>query len=90
MPLADGPRGGFQPPVRRVLRVFLRAFRSIHFAGGFLLHGVCERSVLECQTVRDGADGLWAHHGWSIIKGVVPEVRGLFSDGLSQPRGQSS
>jgi hypothetical protein len=28
-PLADGPRGGFQPTVRRVLRVFLRAFRSI-------------------------------------------------------------
>jgi hypothetical protein len=46
-PLADGPRGGFQPAVLRVLRVFLRAFRSIHFAGGFLLHGVCRRSVIE-------------------------------------------
>jgi hypothetical protein len=38
--LADGPRGGYQPAVRRVLRVFLRAFRSIHFVSGFLLHGV--------------------------------------------------
>jgi hypothetical protein len=32
MPLVDGPRGGFQPAVRRVLREFFRAFRSILFA----------------------------------------------------------
>jgi hypothetical protein len=66
-PLADGPRGGFQPAVRRVLRVFLRAFRSILFAGGFLLHEVRGQSVLECQTVRVGADGPRAHRGRSVI-----------------------
>jgi hypothetical protein len=68
----------------------LRAFRSIHFAGGFLLHGVRRQSVLECQTVRDGADGPQAHRGRSIIEGAVLEVRGLFSDGPSQPHRQSA
>jgi hypothetical protein len=76
------------PSVLRVLREFLRVFRSIHFVGGFLLHGVCRRSVRECETVRDGADGLRAHRGQSVIEGAVLEVRGLFSDGPSQPRGQ--
>jgi hypothetical protein len=89
-PLADGPQGGFQPAVRLVRHVFLRAFRSIHFAGGFLLHEVRGWSVLECRMVRDGADGPRAHHGWSVIEGAVLEVRGLFSDGPSQPRGQSA
>jgi hypothetical protein len=42
------------PSVLRVLRDFLHAFRSIHFVGGFLLHEVCEWSVLECGTVDDG------------------------------------
>jgi hypothetical protein len=70
--------------------MFLRAFHSILFAGGFLLHEVHGRSVLECQTVRDGADGPRAHCGLSVIKGVVLEVRGLFSDGPSQPRGRSA
>jgi hypothetical protein len=83
-PLADGPRGGFQLAVRCVVCVFLRAFRSIHFVGGFLLHGVRGRSVLECRTVRDGADGLRAYRGRSVIEGAVLEVWGLFSDGLSQ------
>jgi hypothetical protein len=81
MPLADGSRGGFQPAVRRVLREFLCVFRSIHFVGGFLLHEVRERSVLECQTVRDGADGPRVLRGQSVIDGAVLEVRGLFSDG---------
>jgi hypothetical protein len=89
-PLVDGPQGGFQPAVRRLLREFLRAFRSIHFVGGFLLHEVRRRSVLECWTVRDGADSLWAHHGRSVIEGGVLEVRGLFSDGPPQVRGQST
>jgi hypothetical protein len=89
-PLADGPRGGFQPTVCRVLRVFLRAFRLIHFAGGFLLHGVRGRSVLKCQTVRDGADGPRAYRGRSVIEGAVLEVQGLFSDSPSQPCGQSA
>jgi hypothetical protein len=89
-PPADGPRGGFQLAVRRVLCVFLRAFRSILFVGGFLLHEVRGRSVVECRTVRVGADGPRAHRGRSVIEGAVPEVRGLFSDGPSQPRGQSA
>jgi hypothetical protein len=89
-PLADGPRGGFHPAVRHVLHVFLRAFRSIHFVGGFLSHGVRERSVLECRTVHDGVDGPRAHRGRSVIEGAVLEVRGLFSDGPLQPRGLSA
>jgi hypothetical protein len=76
-PLADGPRGSFQPAVRRVLRVFLCAFRSILFAGGFLLLEVHGRSVLECRTVRVGADGPRAHRGRSVIEGAVLEVRGV-------------
>jgi hypothetical protein len=39
------------PSVLRVLHEFLRAFHSIHFVGGFLLHGVRGRSVLEYRTV---------------------------------------
>jgi hypothetical protein len=89
-PLADGPRGGFQPAVRRVLRVFLRAFHSILFVGGFLLHEVRGRFVLECRMVRVRADGPRAHHGRSVIEGAILEVRGLFSNGPSQPRGQSA
>jgi hypothetical protein len=89
-PLADGPRGGFQPAVRHVLRMFLRTFRSVLFAGGFLLHGVRGWSVLECRTVRDRADSLRAHRGRSVVEGAVLEVRGLFSDGPSQPRKQSA
>jgi hypothetical protein len=73
-PLADGLRGGFQPAVRRVLCVFLRAFRSILFVGGFLLHEVRRRSVLECRTVRIVADGPRAHRGRSVIEGAVLEV----------------
>jgi hypothetical protein len=82
-PLADGPRGGFQLAVRRVLRVFLCAFRWIPFAGGFLLHEVRGRSVLECQTVHVGVDGPRGHHGQSVIEAAVLEVRGLFSNGPS-------
>jgi hypothetical protein len=81
VPLADGPRGGFQPAVRRVLRVFLCALSLIHFAGGFLLHGVRGRSVLECWTVHDKVDDPRAHRGRSVTEGAVLEVRGLFSDG---------
>jgi hypothetical protein len=86
----EGPRGGFQPAVHRVLRVFLRAFRSILFVSGFLLHEVRRRSVLECRTVRVGADGPWAHRRRPVIEGAVLEVSGLFSDGPLQPRGQSA
>jgi hypothetical protein len=79
-PLADGPRGGFHPAVRRVLSMFLCAFRSILFVGGFLLHEVRARTILECRTVRVGADGPRAHRGRSVTEGAVQEVRGLFSD----------
>jgi hypothetical protein len=72
---------------------FVSSYVSIirsFFVSGFLLHEVRERSVLECQTVRDGADGPWVHRRRSIIEGAVLEVRGLFSDSPSQPRVQSA
>jgi hypothetical protein len=52
-----------------------------------LLHEVRGRSVLEWWTVRVGADGPRADRGRSVIKSVVVEVRELFLDGSSQPRG---
>jgi hypothetical protein len=76
-----------RPSVLRIFCEFLRVFHLIHFVGGFLLHEVCGRSVLECRTVRDGADGPRAHRRQSVIESVVLEVRGLFSDGPPQPRG---
>jgi hypothetical protein len=45
-----------------------------------MLHEVRGQSVLECWTVRDGADSPRVHRGQSVIEGVVLEVRGLFSD----------
>jgi hypothetical protein len=68
------------PSVLRVRREFLRVFRSIHFVGGFLVHEVRERSVLECRSVRVRADGPRVLRGWSVIEGAVLEVRELFSD----------
>jgi hypothetical protein len=68
------------PSVLRVLREFLRVFCSIHCVGGFLLHEVRRRSVLECQTVRDGADGPRAHRGWSITEGAILVVGDRFLD----------
>jgi hypothetical protein len=40
--------------------------------------------------VHDAVDGPRAHRGQSVIEGAVLEVRWLFSDGPSQPRGQSA
>jgi hypothetical protein len=54
--------------VRHVLREFLRAFHSIHFVSGFLVHEVHRRSVLECRTVRDGADSPRARRVRSVIE----------------------
>jgi hypothetical protein len=52
MSLVDGPRGGFQPEVLRVRRVFLRARVSICFVRHFW-------SLEVCRTVREvSADGL--------------------------------
>jgi hypothetical protein len=89
-PLVDGLRGGFQPAVCRVRREFLRVFRSIHFVSGFLLHEVRGRSILECRTVRDWADGPRVHRGWSIIKGAVLEVRGCFFRQSAVAHGRSA
>jgi hypothetical protein len=69
--------------VLHVLREFLGVFRSIHFVGGFLLHEVRGRSVLECRTVCGGADG-------PQVEGAVLEVRGRFSDSPPYPRGRSA
>jgi hypothetical protein len=60
------------------------------FVSGFLVHEVHRRSVLECWTIRVGADGPWAHCGWSVIEGVVLEVQELFSEGPPQTCGQSA
>jgi hypothetical protein len=77
--------------------VFLRAFHSILFVGEFLLHEVRGRSVLECRTVRVGADGPRAHCGQSVIESAVLEVQGFFrmvrrslADSLPRPRGRSA
>jgi hypothetical protein len=78
------------PSVLHVPREFLCVLRSIHFVGGFLLHEVRGRYVLECRTVRGRADGPRAHRERFVIEGAVLEVRGLFSDRPPQPRGQSA
>jgi hypothetical protein len=85
------------PSVLRVLREFLRVLCSIHSVGRFVLHEVRGRSVLECQTVRGGVDSLRAHHGRSVIDGVVLEVWECFldsppqlADGSPYPRGRSA
>jgi hypothetical protein len=64
------------PSVLRVLHEFLRVFRLVLFASGFLLHKVCGWSVLECRMVCVGADGPWAYRGESVIEGAILEVRG--------------
>jgi hypothetical protein len=68
----------------------MSASLSIHFVGGFLVHEVCGRSVLECRTVRDEADGPRVHHERSVFLGAVLEVRVAFSDSPCPPRGQSA
>jgi hypothetical protein len=78
--MADSPRGCGSPSVLRVLREFLHVFRSIHFVDGFSLHEVRGRSVLECRTVRGGADGPRAHRRWPVIEGAVLDAREHFSD----------
>jgi hypothetical protein len=71
---------------------FVRSILSVD-----LLHEVRGRSVLECRTVHDGANGPRAHRGRSVIKGAVLDVRGHFSDSPPQladrpscPRGRSA
>jgi hypothetical protein len=88
--LVDRPRGAWQPSCSSCSCGFLSASLSIHFVGGFLVHEVCERSVLEYRTVRDEADGPRVHHGRSVFLGVVLEVQVAISDGPCPPRGQSA
>jgi hypothetical protein len=75
--LADGPRGGFQPTVRRV---FLRACVSIRFVRHLWLLEV-RHTVREASA--DGlsrADGPRVGRDQSGIRGAVLEVLVAFSD----------
>jgi hypothetical protein len=54
------------------------------------VHEVCGRSVLECRTVRDEADGPRLHHGRSIFLGALLEVWVEITDSLCPPHGQSA
>jgi hypothetical protein len=69
---------------------FLGALLSILFVSGFLVHEVCGRSVLECRTVRDEADGPWVHHRWSVFLSALLDVQVAILDGPRPPRGQSA
>jgi hypothetical protein len=75
----------FSQQFRCVLREFLCVLHSILFVGGFLLHEVHGRSVLECRMVRDGADGLRAHRGRSVIEGAGGS-RAIFGQSAAAPR----
>jgi hypothetical protein len=87
---ADNPWGVDSPAARHVLRLFLRVFHSIHLVGWFSVHEVHGRSVLECQTVHDEANGPQVHHGWSIFLSALLKVRVAFSDGLPPTHRQSA
>jgi hypothetical protein len=51
----------------------------------------CARPYGRARRCSFGGQGVtWAHRGRSVIEGAVPEVRGLFLDGSSQPRGWSA
>jgi hypothetical protein len=90
---ADRLRGHRGPSTwsQRTVRDFPDStFLSILFVGGFLVHEVCERFVLECRTVCEEADGPRVHHGQSIILGALLEVWVAISEGMRPPRGQSA
>jgi hypothetical protein len=87
-PLTDGSRGGFQPAVHSVLRAFLHAFRSIHSAGGFLLHGLRGRSVTG-RTVRGPiADGPLLMVQYYRFVGCFRTARCSHADSPPWPRGR--
>jgi hypothetical protein len=80
--LVDHPRGSRGPSARcltaRLFFVFVRVLERLSFDtffGGFLVHEVCGRSVVECRTVRDEADGPRVHHRQSDFLGALLEVR---------------
>jgi hypothetical protein len=69
--------------------VFLFAPLSIHWVVCFWLHKVWRTVCEERPDNPCGTDGLRVEDKRSIIEGAVLEVRGLFFDSPSQPRGQS-
>jgi hypothetical protein len=82
------PRTVREEPIDRVFVVFFTSScmpfgRSI-LSVDFLVHEVRVWSVLECRTVRVGTDGPRVHRIRSVIEGAIPEVWGLFLDGLPQ------
>jgi hypothetical protein len=54
------------------------------------VHEVCGRSVLECRTVHDEADGPHVHHGRFVFLGALLEVRVAISDSPCPPHGRSA
>jgi hypothetical protein len=93
---ADRLRGHRGPSARcltaQLFFVFVRVLERLSFdlfVGGFLVHEVCGRSVLECRTVCDEADSPRVHHRRTVFLGAILEVRVAISDGPCPHRGQS-
>jgi hypothetical protein len=80
-PLADGPRGGFQPVVRRVLRVFLFVSLLIHLAVCFWLHKVWRIVREESPDSPCDADGPRVEDERFVIEDAVLVVQERFSNG---------
>jgi hypothetical protein len=81
MLLADDPRGGFPPAVRRVLHVFLFVSLLIYLVVCFWLHKVWRIICKESSDSPRGADGPWVVDRWSFIEGAVLVVQECFLDG---------
>jgi hypothetical protein len=90
VPLVDGPRGGFQPAVRRVLCVFLFVSLPIGLAVCFWLHKVWWTVREDSRDSLRGADGPRVEDGRSIIEGAVLVVWKRFLDGPPYPRVRSA
>jgi hypothetical protein len=79
------------PSVLRVHREFLHVFHSIHFVGGFLVHEVRGRFVLECQTVRGSiADSPLLRMQYWWFRTYFRAVRHSPADNPPRPHGQSA
>jgi hypothetical protein len=70
--------------------VFLFTPLSICLAVCFWLHKVWQTVREERPDSLCGADSPRVEDERSVIEGAVLEVQGIFSDGPSQPRGQSA
>jgi hypothetical protein len=66
--------------------VTLVAPLSIRLAMCFSLHKVWQTVREERPNSPCGADGLWVEDGWSVIEGIVLEVRGYFWMVRAAPR----